>query len=112
MSLGAILLPLAISVLVTAADSKKEIRKKCTDPKAKNGVKAKPELILSRYSDASLLAKTLEEHGVSVEVVSDNCIKAVFAEGELTYLRNSADEPFSIDLKNVKCLDWHVYWIE
>ena len=99
MSLSAILIPLAVSILVTAADSKKTIRKKCSQSNTSQ------EPILSRFNDSSLLQKTLEEHGISVGKVSDNYLTASFLGGQIAYYRQSADEPFCIDLKEIDCLD-------
>lgn len=99
MSLGVVLFPLAVSVLVSAAETAKDIKRKCqSDAKQK-------ELIKSRYNDSTMLQKTLEDHGVQVKVISENHIEATLAEGKITYIRQNDDEPFYIDVSEVGCMD-------
>lgn len=99
MSLGVVLFPLAVSVLVSAAETAADIKRKCqTESKQK-------ELIKSRYNDSYLLQKTLEEHGVQVNVLSENHLEATLAEGKITYVRQNDNEPFYIDVSNVGCME-------
>ena len=90
MSMSAILIPLAIAVIATANASKDAIKSRCMQPEKSR------QPILSRYADNRMLKKTLTEHGASVEEISENRIKASFAEGSLTYVRNTPEEAFSI----------------
>ena len=97
--MSAILIPLAIAVIATANASKDAIQSSCMQPEKSR------QPILSRYADNRMLKKTLTEHGASVEEISENRIKASFAEGSLTYVRNTPEEAFSILIDSINCVD-------
>ena len=99
MSMSAILIPLAIAVIATANASKDAIKSNCMQPEKSR------QPILSRYADNRMLKKTLTEHGATVEEISENRIKASFAEGSLTYVRNTPEEAFSILIDSINCVD-------
>ena len=94
-----LLVPLAIAIMATAEASKDEIKKTCKQPEKSRTP------IPSRYNNNRMLKKTLEEHGAKVEEMSENHIKASFAEGSLSYVRNTPDEAFGILFDAINCID-------
>ena len=99
MSLSLLLLPIAFSLIETATIVTDDIIKACKQPANSR------QPIPSRFRDNNMLKKTLEEHGADVEEVNKNHIKARFADGSLSYIRNNPQEAFSIDLTTVECID-------
>ena len=106
MSITAFLLPMAIAVCITAVETTGAIREKYQKCKDKG---TDMEGIQTRFNDSALLIQTLEEHGSKTIVYSDNHIVVSCPEGELEYLRESADQPFMIYVKNVESLDRLLY---
>ena len=99
MSISALLVPIAVAVIATAHASKEDIKSYCKQTEKSR------QPIPSRYADNRMLKKTLIEHGASVQEQSENRIKASFAEGSLTYVRNTPDEAFGILIDSINCVD-------
>lgn len=53
------------------------------------------------FVDASLLQKTLSEHGLNVQVVGENEMIVASESGQLRYFRTSAENPFLLQLRNI-----------
>lgn len=103
MSVSVIFAPLVISMILTAAESIEEMRNKVSSVSQDEDVAS----IATRFNDAGLLKKTLEEHGINVMVESENRIVAEFSEGLICYERASANEPFMLtvsDIGDTQCL--------
>lgn len=103
MSLTAIFVPLALSIIASSTESLSETKKKVAAAPKNNG-KAN---IQTRFNDAEILRKTLLEHGVNARVISQDCIISMFPTGQVTYSRPSESEPFVMEISNmtdVQCL--------
>ena len=96
MSASAILIPLALSI-ISGALSASDARKRLAAAPQNNGVAQ----IETRFNDASLLVKTLNEHGIQTFVESENRIITQFAEGRITYIRASEGAPFIMEVSEV-----------
>ncbi|MBR2175649.1 MAG: hypothetical protein IJ861_01715 [Clostridia bacterium] len=105
MSISIILVPMAIAIAVTSAEAIASIKTKCSQPVSEN---EENNTFLTRFNDAELLRKTLCEHGVRVESVSDLYIIASCAEGNIIYTRASVSEPFSAAIRDVNNSDGFV----
>ena len=95
MSLTALLVPFAISLVATAV-SPSVARKRLADSQA-SGVAH----IETRFNDADMLMKTLQEHGIPTVEQPDGSIVAELPEGRIVYVRASADEPFVMEVSHV-----------
>ena len=103
MSLTAIFIPVALSIIASAAGSLSETKKKVAAAPKNNG----RVTIKTRFNDAGMLRRTLLEHGVNTKIVSQNSIVSLFATGQITYSRPSAGMPFVMEISNitdVQCL--------
>ena len=103
MSLTAIFVPIALSLIATSAGSLSETKKKVAAAPKNNG----RVTIKTRFNDAGMLRKTLLEHGVNTKIVSPNSIVSLFPTGQITYSRPSVGMPFVMDISNitdVQCL--------
>lgn len=100
MSMSLILVPIAVAIFVTSAEAVDAIqmKKSCSGEGRIEGIKTK-------YVSCDLLKKTLVEHGVSVKIEGENMIIADFPQGTLTYCRNSNQEPFKMNVSNIKEAD-------
>ena len=56
----------------------------------------------SIFTDVVLLEKTLREHGLTVEIVSENKLVCVAGSTQLEYERNAAGEPFFVTVNGVE----------
>lgn len=56
----------------------------------------------SIFTDIALLEKTLREHGLAVEVLSENKLVCTAGITQLEYARNAAGEPFFVTVKGVE----------
>ncbi len=56
----------------------------------------------SIFTDVVLLEKTLREHGLTVEIVSENKLVCSAGSTQLEYARNAAGEPFFVTVKGVE----------
>lgn len=98
MSVSLILLPMAIALAatvgsgVTAVDILREHRKKRRT--------AHTELppIPTRFTDISLLEKTLREHGLSPEIHTENELSCTTGNGGLTYRRDVCVDAFTVTI--------------
>ena len=82
MSLSAILVPIAISLIASAATPPAQLRKQ-------------------RFNDTDLLLKTLHEHGLPAMMQADGSIATQLGQGSITYARASADGPFIMEVSEV-----------
>ena len=57
------------------------------------------------FNDATLLRKTLEEHGLLVNVVSENQLVCELDGVKLNYFRNTSREPFSVSVIGLQNID-------
>ena len=55
----------------------------------------------SIFTDVVLLEKTLREHGLTVEIVSENKLVCAAGSTQLEYARNAVGEPFFVTVKGV-----------
>ena len=53
------------------------------------------------FTDASILQKTLNQHGLQVQMVSGNEMFVTSDSGILRYFRNDTSSPFSLELRNI-----------
>lgn len=103
MSLTAIFIPIALSIIATSAGSLSETKKKVAAAPKNNG----RVTIKTRFNDAGMLRRTLLEHGVNTRVTSQNSIVSLFPTGQITYSRPSVGMPFVMEISNitdVQCL--------
>ena len=103
MSLTAIFVPIALSIIAASVESLPETKKKVATAPKNNG----KVTIKTRFNDAGMLRKTLLEHGVNTKIVSSNSILSLFPTGQITYSRPSAGMPFVMEISNisdVQCL--------
>ena len=103
MSLTAIFVPIALSIIASSVESLSETKKKVATASMNQGKAA----IKTRFNDSELLRKTLLEHGVNTRKVSQNHIVSLFPTGQITYIRSSEDMPFVMEISNitdVQCL--------
>ena len=56
----------------------------------------------SIFTDIILLEKTLREHGLAVEIISENKLVCAVGGTQLEYERNAAGEPFFVTVKGVE----------
>lgn len=56
----------------------------------------------SIFTDMDLLEKTLREHGLAVEIVSENKLVCTAGGTQLEYTRNAAGEPFLVTVKGIE----------
>jgi hypothetical protein len=114
MSISLLLFPMVIALTATAAQaSLNAIQQK----QGTAGANQKIEPLLTTFNDTELLQKTLSEHGLIVEVLSDNAVsaKARGSNYELLYQRQSSSEAFWVSplgwnnadalVADIACLD-------
>lgn len=53
------------------------------------------------FQDADLLVKTLSQHGLQVQVISDNEMIVRSESGTLRYFRQDASQPFLLEMKDI-----------
>lgn len=104
MSLSALLIPMAVALAISAADAKDSIvnRLSTHDEKAPSKTLAETEGIMTNFKDSRLLYRTLNKHGLKINVIDNNNIAARCSGGVLTYRRSSDDEPYSVFVSEVK----------
>ena len=103
MSLTAIFVPIALSLIATSAGSLSETKKKVAAAPKNNG----RVTIKTRFNDAGMLRRTLLEHGVNTRTTSQNSMVSLFPTGQITYSRPSVGMPFVMEISNitdVQCL--------
>ena len=103
MSLTAIFVPIALSIIASSVESLSETKKKVAAAPQNNG----RVTIKTRFNDAGMLRRTLLEHGVNTRTISQNSIVSLFSTGQITYSRPSVDMPFVMEISNitdVQCL--------
>ena len=96
MSLSAILVPIAISLIASAATPPAQLRKKLAASRATGKVS-----LPTRFNDTDLLLKTLHEHGLPAMMQADGSIATQLGQGSITYARASADGPFIMEVSEV-----------
>lgn len=97
MSLTAIFVPIALSILASSVESLSETKKKVAAAPQNNGTAT----INTRFNDIDILRKTLLEHGVNTKIISPNCIVSLFPTGQITYSRPSEGVPFVMEISNI-----------
>ncbi len=103
MSLTAIFVPIALSIIASSVESLSETKKKVAAASQHNG----RVTIKTRFNDAEMLRRTLLEHGVNTRTTSQNSIVSFFPTGQITYSRPSVGMPFVMEISNitdVQCL--------
>ena len=103
MSLTAIFVPIALSIIASSVESLSETKKKVSAAPKNNG----RATVKTRFNDAAILRRTLFEHGVNTRTISKNCIVSLFPTGQITYTRSSEGMPFVMEISNitdVQCL--------
>ena len=94
MSLGITLFPLAImaiSTAVTFADLKKSVEQESSRVTCR---------IETRYNDTGLLCKTLNEHGLTVEIANDSVVKASCLNSSFVFRREYSNQSFNLVLNS------------
>ena len=56
----------------------------------------------SIFTDMTLLEKTLREHGLAVEILSESKLVCMAGDAQLEYARNAAGEPFFVTVRGVQ----------
>ena len=103
MSLTAIFVPIALSIIASSVESLSETKRKVAAAPKNNG----RVTIKTRFNNTNLLRRTLLEHGVNTRTISSNCIVSLFPTGQITYSRSSERMPFVMEISNitdVQCL--------
>ena len=111
MSLTAIFVPIALSIIVSSVESLPETKKKIAAAPMNNG----KATIKTKFNDSELLKKTLLEHGIDTKIISQNCIVSMFPTGQIRYTRSSEGMPFVMEISNiadVQCLINEIHEIE
>ena len=96
MSVSIVLLPMAIALISTVGTGvtvSSLIRERLQN---KKGLQQEIEPIPTQFTNITLLEKTLTEHGLKVEVVSENELVCATENWRLTYQRVSAGSAFSV----------------
>ncbi len=97
MSLTAIFVPIALSIIASSVESLAETKKKVATAPMNHG----KVTIKTRFNDSGILRKTLLEHGVSTRKVSSNHIVSLFPTGLITYSRSTEGMPFVMEISNI-----------
>lgn len=100
MSLTMILVPMAVALCVTSAETVLAIKEKC-----ENISENTTEEIQTRFADSVLLQETLTEHGIEIIVHNDNFIEAEFQMGKIIYHREFEDENYKMRIADVSDVD-------
>ena len=100
MSLSMILVPMAVAVCVSSAETILAVKEKCSNPRKKD-----IDDIETRFADADILHSTLKEHGVNTIIHNKNNVEAIFEAGRITYHKNPNDENFKMRISNVTNID-------
>lgn len=100
MSLSMILVPMAVSLCVTSAETVLAIKEKC-----ERTSRGKVEDIQTRFADDVLLCETLTQHGVKIIIHNENYIEAVFQMGKIVYHRDSVDQNYRMRIVDVLNVD-------
>ncbi len=53
------------------------------------------------FAEVEILQKTLSQHGLQVQAISENELFVRSDSGELRYFRNDSNEAFSLELRNI-----------
>ena len=96
MSASAILLPMAIS-MIAAALTPSKAKKQLAEAQQQQGTVC----LETNFNDASLLQKTLQEHGVPVVQEAEECFVTQLDDAMIVFRRASADGPFVMDIGEV-----------
>jgi len=94
MSISLVLVPLAVALTVTLKETALDQMKK------QRGSKDKLESLQTDFTNCELLSKTLQEHGLPVSIISDNCISVKIEKYELVYERPNSDEAFMVSARD------------
>jgi hypothetical protein len=89
-----LLVPISIAVISTVSCASQKVNEKC----AEAGNSAQIKDIKTKYINADLLKKTLEEHMMNPVRRDGNTIVCSFESTQLIYHRNSESEPFLMDV--------------
>lgn len=95
---------MAVALTISAADAKDSLlnRLSTRDENVPNKTLAETEGIETNFKDSRLLYKTLNNHGLKINVIDNNNISARCSGGVLTYRRSSENEPYSVFVSEVK----------
>ena len=109
MSISLVMIPIVIAVSVAIKETAFDQLKKY------EGEAHKLQPMQTVFNDVNLLTKTLSEHGLPVNVISENKIHVKSGKYELLYSRSSQSEPFTVKtlgwenadklLHDIECLD-------
>lgn len=100
MSLTMILVPMAVALCVSSAETILATKEKCARISVNEA-----EDIQTRFMDTELLKETLTEHGVKIAVYNENYIEAVFQMGKIIYHRDSEDQNYKMRIADVLDVD-------
>ena len=100
MSLTLTLIPVAVAVGMSLGSSSVAA---LTHLRGKGGMDLEP--VETAFQDGTLLCKTLNEHGLNVEQISENEYVIQCEAGTLHYCRAGAGLPFSLEVKGVRDMD-------
>ena len=87
---------MAIS-MIAAALTPTKARKQLAEAQQQQGTVC----LETSYNDASLLLKTLQEHGVPVVQEAEDCFVTQLEDAMIVFRRQSADGPFVMDIGEV-----------
>ncbi|MGN0193993.1 MAG: hypothetical protein ACI39G_02655 [Pseudoramibacter sp.] len=100
MSACLFLVPLAVGLVTSAVEGTAAVVYACEHSK-----RGKSAPIQTKFCDAAILEETLKEHGVPYKIKNDGEITADFTAGKIRYFRESADQPFEMQVFGVKDMD-------
>lgn len=96
MSVTLTLVPLAVAVGISLTAASTAI---LTQHKDRANMQIPP--LETAFMDVNVLNKTLTQHGLHVQIISDNDILVRSDSGELHYFRNDESTAFSLELRNI-----------
>lgn len=100
MSLTMVLIPMAVALCVSSAETVVAIKEKC----ARTSM-GEVEDIQTRFTDDLLLYETLIQHGVKITVRDENHIEAIFQMGKIIYHRDSVGQNYKMKIVDVLNVD-------
>jgi hypothetical protein len=93
MACGLILIPLSIGI-ITTVDEHYKLKEMLS--------KGESLMMATRFNDSELLLKTLKDYGLTPKKTTSNCFAVKFADGDIIYNRPSANETFSMTVRNIR----------
>ncbi|MCL2606295.1 MAG: hypothetical protein FWD93_03345 [Coriobacteriia bacterium] len=103
MSIELLLIPVAIALVKTIKQGAEMRREQKAEIENQTSTQLAP--LQTLFNDAALLGQTLQEHGLNINVVSENQITCTIGSVHLNYSRHSATEPFWVTVSGVQNID-------